>query len=379
VPRILITGPNKVDWHGVHTVLYMLIADDDASQVLQHEVNGDRASVRKQLAKLHRLPEKSVTFDPHYDDNPTPDFDYEFRRANYELGLTKLRTNRFPTGAAGTPNDVKSGSGGQVWFTGSANCVGRLDDSRKLTIFPRNVGHMPTIMRWGELDGQYGWSFLDPEGRRIGFVGDNGKFGREIELETGVHPTQFGANRGVLRRGLVATDGGIVVDLDQDRRFKSWVPQVDAIGIADDLAWQISGSRLVSFYAGHDTGERWQALQGGESKPGAMFEGAPNAWLIYMDPGRDVIGFVESYDRILEVKLPAGTGIRAMNVISDDTIWFTGKGGQSLFRLDRQRTVKEYPCATADCDLFQLDSGSQCLWFTEPKHNCVTFADISNL
>lgn len=376
---IVVTGPNKVDSRGIRTVMYMLVANDGTAHVHSREVTGDRDTVRKQLAKFHRLPETSVSFDPHYDDNPTPDFHYQVRNALPQLGLTKLKTKRFPTGAAGTPNDVKWWTGDQVWFTGSANCAGRIDRNRKLTILPRTVGHMPTIMRFEQTDTDQGWRFLDPQGGRIGFLSETGTFGPEIELEKGIHPTLFGHNGSFLSEGLVATDAGVVVDLEKKRRFKSWTPHVDAIGIAGDQAWQISGSRLVAFYPGHETGERWQDLEGGQSAPGAMFEGGAGSLLVYMDPGRDVIGFVQSYDKLLEIKLPAGTGIRAIHVITDDTIWFTGKGGQSLFRLDRQINLIEYPCATAGSDLFQLDKGPDSLWFTEPKNNCVTFADISNL
>ncbi|PAL20003.1 hypothetical protein [Sphingopyxis sp. GW247-27LB] len=310
-----------------------------------------------------------------------PVFNYDYREADYELGLTKLKTTRFPTGAAGIPNDVQWGTGDQVWFTGSANCVGRLDRERTLKVFPRAVGHMPTIMRPDRHapSYDYGWRFLDPIGRRIGFIDDFGNFREEVELEPGLTPTMLGPSEGYISYGLVATQSGIVVDLAQNRRFRMRTPTVDAIGWARDLTWQISGSMLTSFYAGYDTGDRSLVLDGGRSKPGFMVKGAPNDYLIYMDPGRDVIGFIEDYDEILEVKLPPGTGIRSMLVYTDLTIWFTGKGGQSLFRLDRKRTVIEYPCATAGSDLLHIDHGSQCLWFNEPKNACVTYADISNL
>jgi streptogramin lyase len=308
------------------------------------------------------------------------DFYYEFREAEYEPGLTKLKTKRFPTGAAGTPNDVKWGNNDNVWFTGAANCVGRFDNARKLTIFPRKVGHMPTLMSRDQhpLNFEYGWRFLDPVSRRIGFIDQFGKYHEELELEPGLTPTMFGPGKGLFQCGLVATDAGIVVDLVQNKRFQMRTPKVDAIGLALDSLWQISDSRLTCFAPGYSTGGRSLTLEGGYSKPGCMVAGRPNTYLIYMDPGRDVIGFIEGYDKVLEVKLPAGTGIRAMHVSTDMTIWFTGKGGKSLFQLDRKRTVIEYPCVT-DSDLLHIDSGSQCLWFTEPKHNCVTFADISTL
>ncbi|WP_296722660.1 hypothetical protein [Erythrobacter sp.] len=376
---IEITGPNRVDSNGIRRLSYTHVTKD-GYHALSMVVNGDREAVRKQVAKHHGVPLARVSFGPYYRDEPQPDFDYQYRQATYERGASNLVTKRFATGAAGTPNDVRVSWGGSVWFSGSANCFARFDEARNLSIVKRTVGHMPTVMWFERSLPDYGWRYLDPQGRRIGFISDSGVFGDEIVLEAGAHPVMFGPNGSDFNSPIVATDAGFVLDLQKNRRFATWTPTIDLIGIADDTAWQIANSKLVCFFPGHERGERWAALKGGNSKPG-FIQGpaASHGNLIYMDPGRDVIGFVEGYDKIVEIQLPQGTGIRWMHVVTEDNIWFTGKRGQSLFKLNRKRIVKEYPCATPNSDLFRLDMGSDSLWFTEPSHNCLTYADISNL
>ncbi len=60
-----------------------------------------------------------------------------------ELAPIKLKTERFSTGAVGQPIGIVWGDGGEAWFTGGANAIGRIDESRKVTAFSPDIRKPP--------------------------------------------------------------------------------------------------------------------------------------------------------------------------------------------------------------------------------------------
>ena len=312
---------------------------------------------------------------------PTP-VAYMRTAVRHQLSPIKLKTKRVPTGAAGAPIDIAWGGGDGTFFTGSANALGCVDEKYKVTVFPRSLGKPPQRLAEGfSLTSQRsGYRFIDPEGGRIGFFNYDA-FEEETVLEDGVRPLVVGPTS-YFERKLVGTDGGYVLDYGRYGKVATHASPVTALGQGPEwLFWYLSGTTL-----------HWVSPESNIGRPLAMahpVQADEFVWgpgmdraLAYLDKARNVIGLIKGRGmpefEVEEYELPADLAPRAL-MLNIDTLWFTGRGGASVFRFDHLRTVYEYPCADPGSDLTRLAFGSGDVWFTEPKHAAVSRADIVGL
>lgn len=309
---------------------------------------------------------------------PTP---VRYRRTpvGHVLAPQKLQTQRIAAAGVGAPTDIYWDGGSGTYFTGAANAVGRIDEHNKVTVFPRTVGHAPQRIAQGysRASNGYGYRLIDPEGGRVGFFRYD-HFEEEEVLASGARPLCLGPTS-YRQYDLVGTDGGYFLDYGRHGKVLTPASPVHALGSGPgSLVYYLSGTTL-----------HWLNPEKAVGRPLAMPHpihaeelvwgpGAADA-LCYLDKVRNVIGLIREYRitefEVEEYELPADLQPRALKLNIGD-LWFTGRGGASVFRFDRFRTLYEYPCADPASDLTRLSFGADEVWFTEPKHAAVSRANI---
>ncbi len=307
---------------------------------------------------------------------------YTRSTARHQLSPIKLKTKRIPTGKAGAPTDIVWGGGSGTFFTGAANAIGCLDEHHKVTIFPRAVGKAPQRMANGysRTSQGYGYRFIDPEGGRVGFFKYD-SFEEETVLEDGVRPLCMGPTS-YREHDLVGTDGGYLLHYGEHGKVETSASPVTAVGSGPGwLFYYLSGTTLHWVDPERKVGRPLAMpypVQADEFVWGPSLDRA----LAYLDKARNVIGLIKNYRltnfEVEEYELPPDLGPRAMS-LNIGTLWFTGRGGTSIFRFDHMRTLYEYPCTDPASDLTRLSFGSGDVWFTEPKHAAVSHAEIVGL
>jgi hypothetical protein len=309
---------------------------------------------------------------------PTPVV-YRRTPVRHQLTPQKLQTERIATAGAGAPIDIYWDGGTGTFFIGDANAVGRIDEHHKVTVFPRTVGHAPQRIAQGysRVSNGSGYRLIDPEGGRVGFFRYD-HFEEEDVLASGVRPLSLGPTS-YYESDLVGTDGGYLLDYGRHGKVLTPANPLHALGSGPgSLVYYLSGTTL-----------HWLSLESGVGRPLAMpypIYAEELVWgpgtadtLAYLDKVRNVIGLIREYRitefEVEEYELPPDLQPRALKLSIAD-LWFTGRGGASVFRFDRLRTLYEYPCADPASDLTRLSFGANEVWFTEPRHAAVSRADI---
>jgi streptogramin lyase len=307
---------------------------------------------------------------------PTP---VAYRRipVGYVLAPLKLQAQRFSTGDAGAPIDIVWG-GPETWFTGAANAIGWIGEDRKITTIPRTVGTSPTRLSTGLFwdNTRYGYHFIDPAAGRIGRVSNDGvEEGPALGL--GMRPTCLGPSFS-FQCEMIATDGGHLMNISRNEKFTVPERRIVAVGNGpDSRVWYLSDNELCWFHP--DSGIS-RPVAAPEPIYADAFIRGPGIYnsLAYLDRTRNIIGWIrepnqKGYIQLEEFQLPAGLEPRAL-ALGLGSLWFSGRGGKSLFRLDHMRTAYEYPCADNTSDLTALACGSNEIWFTEPGHSAISHA-----
>lgn len=321
---------------------------------------------------------------PNRVNDPRPPTPLNYRRipVRHVLAPQKLQTQRFSTKDAGTPLDIHWG-GSNIWFTGGANVIGWIDEGRNVQIHHRTVGAPPRRLANGRHrpDGRYSYDFIDPEAGRMGRVSI---YGVEDDPPSppGLRPLCLGPSHH-RQHDLLATDGGHLIGLERGEKFTVPETRITALGRGPEwMIWYFCESKLYWFHP-----------ESGLSRPSVTPEPiyadelvhGPGVYptLAYLDRTRNIIGWLREpdhrgYVQLEEMELPLGLEPRALT-LGVESLWFSGRGGASLFRLDHMSTAYEYPCADAQSDLARLSYGSREIWFTEPAHGAIGRASTVGL
>ncbi len=306
--------------------------------------------------------------------------EYYRKSLRHKLSPFKISLQRSPTGPVGVPFDLNTGLYDPIWFTGTANAIGYLNRERKLTVFPRSEGVRPCFMAMTRASNERGLWFSDPEGGRVGFVNEDGEFRSEFELGVASAPRALTAN---LSNILVATKLGRLIELPTRKERVVKQKAIDAVGFGPvDTIWYSADGDLycIDPYSSEGGEFRFELPESRDIRELYISEGNWNYWLCYCDEKRDIVGFITTGNspteiRVIEFDLPPGTGPRA--VFEEDRIlWFTGRDGKSLFRIDYEKNLTEYQCSDASADLTRLKRNFNEMWFTEPRHSSISVANI---
>jgi streptogramin lyase len=302
---------------------------------------------------------------------------YRIKPVRVEDSGMRVRQTRNPVQGAGQPLHL-AWLGRELWFTGSANCIGQRDqETGVITVFKRTQGVCPTrITQWVD-PGHVRLVYVDPEGGRVGTIGSNGAMTEK--MFAGARPHALTPDRlGTLWIGCAGPPYVLQVRGDDIAPFMHDTPiRVQTLGLGPDgYLWVFSDNELKGIYLDNGLGPTFALPVQFRGHDLEFEEAHVDSW--YCDESRDVIGNLEARGAIIEYQLPAGTAPRRLRVNGRNAIWFIGRGGRSLFKFSPHRVI-EYPSPLADADYFDFVFAGDVLWCTEPKANCLSSFPIKGL
>ncbi|GAB3097788.1 NHL repeat-containing protein [Lysobacter terrae] len=284
-----------------------------------------------------------------------------------------IQPKRYPVAGAGKPLHIVW-SGQHLWFTGSANCIGRrTQESGDIKLFQRRRGVCATrIAEWRE-PGANRLLYIDPEGGIVGSIG--------IDEQMVEHEFPGAKPRALMQDGIDVWIGcgSAPFLLRAEANAITPVPYqtpIDAVSRGpESCLWCFSADTLKAMDLERRTAHTWKLPATFHVRDLCIDSASAHAY--YCDEDRDVIGRITALDTVVEYQLPKGTGPRRVRRGPKGALWFTGRQGRSLFYIDG-RVVKEFPSAHSNSDLFDFDCGAgETLWFTEPDANCL--ASVSTI